>query len=81
MANKPPPLKRSQLVRFLTNPWGRTFLIAFLVLSSVSVGVFTFYYHKYAKIIEETLRNGPFANTLDVVCRSAAGHGGRAERA
>jgi penicillin-binding protein 1B len=51
------------LVRFLTNPWGRTFLIAFLVLSSVSVGVFTFYYHKYAKIIEEKLRNGPFANT------------------
>ncbi len=63
MANKPPPLKRSLLVRFLTNPWGRAFLIAFLVLSSVSVGVFTFYYHKYAKIIEDKLRNGPFANT------------------
>ena len=63
MANKPPPLKRSLLVRFLTSPWGRTFLIAFLVLSSVSVGVFTFYYHKYAKIIEDKLRNGPFANT------------------
>ena len=63
MANKPPPLKKSLLVRFLTNPWGRAFLIAFLVLSSVSVGVFTFYYHKYAKIIEEKLRNGPFANT------------------
>jgi len=63
VANKPPPLKKSLLVRFLTNPWGRAFLIAFLVLSSVSVGVFTFYYHKYAKIIEEKLRNGPFANT------------------
>jgi penicillin-binding protein 1B len=63
VANKPPPLKRSLLVRFLTNPWGRTFLIAFLVLSSLSVGVFTFYYHKYAKIIEDKLRNGPFANT------------------
>ena len=63
MANKPPPLKRSLLVRFLTNPWGRAFLIVFLVTSSVSVGVFTFYYHKYAKIIEDKLRNGPFANT------------------
>ncbi len=63
MANKPPPLKRSLLVRFLTDPWGRAFLVVFLVLSSVSVGVFTFYYHKYAKIIEEKLRNGPFANT------------------
>ncbi len=63
MANKPPPLKNSLLVRFLTNPWGRAFLIAFLVLSTVSVGVFTFYYHKYAKIIEDKLRNGPFANT------------------
>src|ERR1700676_148172 len=47
----------------MTNSWGRAFLIAFLVLSSVSVGVFTFYYHKYAKIIEDKLRNGPFANT------------------
>ncbi len=63
MANKPPPLKNSLLIRFLTNPWGRAFLIAFLVTSSVSVGVFTFYYHKYAKIIEDKLRNGPFANT------------------
>ena len=63
MANKPPPLKRSLLVRFLTNPWGRAFLIAFLVTSSISVGVFTYYYHKYATIIEEKLRNGPFANT------------------
>jgi penicillin-binding protein 1B len=47
----------------MANPWSRAFLIAFLVLSSVSVGVFTFYYHKYAKIIEDKLRNGPFANT------------------
>ncbi|MDP9172062.1 MAG: PBP1A family penicillin-binding protein [Acidobacteriota bacterium] len=56
-------MKNSLLVRFMTNSWGRAFLIAFLVLSSVSVGVFTFYYHKYAKIIEDKLRNGPFANT------------------
>jgi penicillin-binding protein 1B len=63
VANKPPPPKRSLLARFLTNPWGRAFLIAFLVTSSVSVGVFTFYYHKYAQIIEDKLRNGPFANT------------------
>ena len=60
---KPKVSKRSLLIRFATNPWGRAFLITFLVLSSVSVGVFTFYYHKYAQIIEEKLRNGPFANT------------------
>ena len=63
MANKPLPVNRPLVVRFVTNPWGRAFLISFLVLSSVSVGVFTFYYHKYAKIIEDKLRNGPFANT------------------
>ena len=52
------------LVRFLLNPWGKAFLIAFvLTLSAVGVSVFTYYYQQYARIIEEKLRDGPFANT------------------
>ncbi len=63
MAAKPPSPRRALLVRFVTSPWGRAFLISFLVLGALSVGVFTYYYGKYARIIEDKLRNGPFANT------------------
>ena len=63
MAAKPPSPHLAPLARFLKNPWGRAFLISFLVLGSVSVGAFTYYYAKYAHIIEEKLRNGPFSNT------------------
>jgi len=63
VAAKPPSPHLAPLARFLKNPWGRAFLISFLVLGSVSVGAFTYYYAKYAHIIEEKLRNGPFSNT------------------
>jgi penicillin-binding protein 1B len=63
VAAKPTTPRRSLVIRFVTNPWGRAFLISFLVLGSVSVGAFTYYYSKYARIIEDKLRNGPFANT------------------
>ena len=63
MAAKPPSPRRALLVRFIKNPWGRAFLISFLLLGTLSVGVFTYYYGKYAHIIEDKLRNGPFGNT------------------
>ena len=63
MAAKPSSPRRALLVRFLKNPWARAFLISFLVLGTLSGGVFTYYYSKYAHIIEEKLRNGPFGNT------------------
>ncbi len=63
MAAKPKSPRRALLVRFVASPWGRAFLISFLVLGTLSVGVFTYFYSKYAHIIEDKLRNGPFANT------------------
>src|SRR5579863_987638 len=45
------------------NPWGRAFLLAFTISATLAVGVFSFYYAKYARIIEDKLKNGPFANT------------------
>jgi len=55
--------RRALLVRFLMNPWGRAFLATFTLLAILSVGTFTYFYAKYANIIEEKLRKGPFANT------------------
>jgi penicillin-binding protein 1B len=63
MAKKSQVPHKSLFVRFILNPWGRAFLVAFVLLGSLSVGVFTYYYMKYARIIEDKLRNGPFANT------------------
>ena len=63
MAAKPSSPRRALLLRFVGSPWGRAFLISFLVVGTLSVGVFTYYYSKYARIIEDKLRNGPFANT------------------
>jgi len=55
--------RNSLVVRFLMNPWGRAFLLAFTISATLSVGLFTYYYVKYARIIEDKLKNGPFANT------------------
>ena len=55
--------RNSLAVRFLMNPWGRAFLLAFTISATLGVGAFTYYYVKYARIIEDKLKNGPFANT------------------
>jgi penicillin-binding protein 1B len=53
--------KNSLVFRFFKNPWGRLFLIAFLVLGSASIAVFSYYYIHYSRLIETELRAGPFA--------------------
>jgi penicillin-binding protein 1B len=55
--------KNALITRFLANRWARYSLIAFVAFSAISLGVFTYYYNKYARVIEDKLRNGPFANT------------------
>ncbi len=55
--------KNALITRFLANRWARYSLLAFVAFSAISLGVFTYYYNKYARVIEDKLRNGPFANT------------------
>lgn len=55
--------KKAAFVRFLLHPWGKALLITFFVLNTGLLLAFTFYYSKYAKLIEYKLRNGPFTNT------------------
>ena len=55
--------RRSLLVRFLLNPWGRAFLLAFILTAVAGVAAFTYAYQKYARLTDEKLRAGPFANT------------------
>ncbi|MEQ1884027.1 MAG: PBP1A family penicillin-binding protein [Bryobacteraceae bacterium] len=55
--------KNSLVFRMLRNPWTRAAIIAIVLIGAGGVGTFAYYYMKYARIIEEKLRNGPFANT------------------
>jgi penicillin-binding protein 1B len=55
--------KKASLVRFVLHPWGRAILIAFIAINTVGLLTFTYYYSKYARLIEEKLLQGPFTNT------------------
>ena len=45
------------------HPWGRAFLVIFLLVNTAALLTFTFYYSKYARMIEQKLLGGPFTNT------------------
>ncbi len=51
------------MVRFLLHPVGKTFLAIFVIALTVGVALFTYYYDKYAKLIDAKLSAGPFVNT------------------
>lgn len=55
--------KNSLLARFFSNPWGRAAIAALTLSAALGVGVFTYFYVKYARLIDEKMRSGPYANT------------------
>jgi penicillin-binding protein 1B len=55
--------KKAALVRFVLHPWGRAFLIIFFAFNTLALLAFTFYYARYARLIEQKLLAGPLANT------------------
>ena len=55
--------KKAALVRFVLHPWGKALLIVFLVVNTLALGTFVYYYAHYSRIIEKKLTAGPFANT------------------
>jgi penicillin-binding protein 1B len=58
--------RRARLARFLLGPYGRVLLALFVLFTVASLGVFTFYYAKYSKIVNAKLKAGPFANTAKI---------------
>jgi penicillin-binding protein 1B len=55
--------RKALLVRFFLNPWGRAFLLIFCIASTALLGVGTYYYVKYSRLLEAKLKAGAFANT------------------
>ena len=47
----------------MLSPWGRSILIAFLLINTIGLLTFTYYYAKYNRVIEQKLAAGPYANT------------------
>jgi penicillin-binding protein 1B len=55
--------KSALLVRLLLHPVGKVVLASMVALFIAGLGVFTYYYVHYARLIDEKLAVGPFAKT------------------
>jgi penicillin-binding protein 1B len=55
--------KKARFTRFLLSSWGKAFLLTFVLTVTAGIGIFTYYYRTWARITDEKLRAGPFANT------------------
>ena len=58
--------KQAYLVRFLLHPVGKVLAISFTLAFILAAGVFTHYYTKYSRLIDQKLRAGPFASTSKI---------------
>lgn len=58
--------KGALLVRLLLHPVGKAILASAVALFIVGLGVFTYFYVHYAKLIDEKLAAGPFAKTSKI---------------
>ncbi len=54
------------LARFFFGPFGRILIIGFTLFVLMGLGVFTYFYAKYAGVIDEKLRAGVFANSAKI---------------
>src|SRR5437588_5435942 len=58
--------RSSGLTRFFLGPWGRTLLIVVSLGVIGGLGAFTYFYARYASVIDERLRAGVFANSAKI---------------
>ena len=56
----------SSLTRFFLGPVGRILIMGSAVFVIVVLAVFTFFYARYSRVIDEKLRIGPFANNAKI---------------
>ncbi len=54
---------KASAVRFVLHPVGKILLAVLVLVLTAGLGVFTYYYVKYSRLIEHKLAAGPFANT------------------
>ena len=54
------------LAKFLLGPVGRILVAGLALFTIAGAGVFTYFYAKYAQVIDQKLRVGPFANSAKI---------------
>jgi len=54
------------LARFFLGTAGRALVLGFGIFTILVLGFFTFFYWRYANVIDRKLREGPFANTAKI---------------
>ncbi len=55
--------KKGQKTHFLMRPVGKILLLSIVLIVTIGLGIFTYFYMKYSRLIEAKLAAGPFANT------------------
>lgn len=55
--------RKALLVRILMHPAGKLLLALFVLTGTIGVSAFTYYYVKYARLIDRKLTEGPFQTT------------------
>src|SRR5436190_8542702 len=55
--------KGAGLTRFVLSPAGKILLASMALVSVAGIGIFTYFYTSYSRLIDQKLRQGPFANT------------------
>jgi len=58
--------REARIARFFLGPFGRGLIVLGALLTVGSLGVFTYYYSKYSRLIDQKLQVGPFANTSKI---------------
>ena len=58
--------RSSRLARFFLSRTGRLLVVAIALFTILGLGVFTFFYAKYSRVIDQKLRAGVFANTAKI---------------
>ena len=58
--------REAGLAQFFLKPVGRVLIVVFALSTLLGLGVFTYYYVKYSRLIDQKLTAGPFANTAKI---------------
>ncbi len=54
------------IARFFLGPLGRILIATLALITIVTLGVFTYFYARYSRLIDQKLSAGPFANTAKI---------------
>ena len=65
-------VRGSGLVRFLMHPVGKVLMGIVLIALITGAGAFIYYYNKYAKLIDERLKGGPYTATSRIYAAPSA---------